>query len=125
MVHYAPCVMTCSKLPNYLRTYRKRTGLSQRDIAYLLGGHDAARVSRYEHFNSTPSLRIALAFVIIFQKTARELFSGEYQKVEKVVQSRARSFAARLATCKHDQSVDRKSAVLEKIISAPSTDDCK
>jgi transcriptional regulator with XRE-family HTH domain len=117
--------MTYRELSNYLRTYRKRTGLSQRDVAFLLGGHDAARVSRYEHFNGSPSLRVSLAFAAIFQATVRELFRGEYQKVEEVVHSRARILAARLATYKQDQLVDRKLTVLKNILSIPSTDQIK
>lgn len=124
MAHYAPCIMTCSKLPNYLRKHRKRAGFSQRDVAYLLGGHDAARVSRYEYFNGSPSLRVSLAFAIIFNTPIREMFEGEYKKVEKVVLCRARFLAARLAANKRDHFVEQKLIVLKRIISA-SEDDLK
>ena len=124
MAQRVPRIMTCSKLPNYLRTYRRRIGFSQRDIAYLLGGHDAARISRYEHFHGSPGLRVSLAYTVIFQATIRELFGGEYKKVENVVHSRARILAARLATNKQDSSTEQKVTVLKRIIST-SADDLK
>ncbi len=39
--------MTSHKLANYLRAYRKRSGLSQSEVAYLLGCKNGAQVSRY------------------------------------------------------------------------------
>ena len=44
-----------TQLPNYLRAHRKATGLSQRDVARLLGGGNGSKVSGYEHFSRTPS----------------------------------------------------------------------
>ena len=105
--------MKCRKLPNYLGQYRKRSGLSQRDIAYLFGAHDEARVSRYEHFHGAPSLRIALAFSILFRIPAERLFAGDYQKVEAVINRRAKYLLHRYRYGKRDQSVMRKFAVLE------------
>ena len=115
VAQHVPYIMTYNKLPNYLRKYRKQAGLSQREIAYLLGGHDAARVSRYEHFHGGPSLRIALAFSILFRVPTNRLFGGDYQKVEAVVNRRARILLARLATGKQDQSLIRKLAVLKSL----------
>ena len=43
-----------SYLHNYLRTYRKRAGLSQAEVAFLLGCHSGAKVSRYEHAARRP-----------------------------------------------------------------------
>ena len=37
------------KLENYLRTYRRRAGLSQDEMAFLLGTKSGTKVSRYEH----------------------------------------------------------------------------
>ena len=40
--------MATHKLENYLRTYRKRSGLTQREVAFLVGCRNGAQVSRYE-----------------------------------------------------------------------------
>ena len=77
-------------LPNHLRAHRKRLGLSQADIAFLLGVESGAKVCRYERFVSDPSLETALACEAIFKRPLRELFAGHYQNIEKEVARRAR-----------------------------------
>ena len=75
--------MVIHKLDNYLRTFRKRTGLSQSEVAYLLGCRDGSKVSRYEHFQRQPNLETALAFEVIFNTPVREMFGGLHEQVEK------------------------------------------
>jgi transcriptional regulator with XRE-family HTH domain len=77
-----------SKLPNYLRTYRKRAGLSQRDVAVLLGSSDPTRVSRYELSKREPDVGVALAFEIIFGAPSRVLFAGRAAELEPVIRKR-------------------------------------
>ena len=107
--------MNYNKLPNYIRKYRKQAGLSQREIAYLLGYQDDARVSRYEHFRSAPSLRIALAFSVLFKVPTDQLFGGDYKKVEAVVNRRAKILLNRVAAGKPDQATIRKLSVLKQL----------
>jgi transcriptional regulator with XRE-family HTH domain len=85
------------KLPNYLRTYRKRAGFSQEEIAFLLGSQSGAHVCRYEHFTRQPTLATALAFEVIFRTPAKELFSGVYRNVERRVAARAVLLARKVA----------------------------
>lgn len=75
-------------LPNYLRSQRKRLGLSQDEVAFLLGTQDGAQVSRYESFARVPTLETALALEIILEKPARELFGGLYRDLELKVAGR-------------------------------------
>ena len=67
------------RLPNYLRTYRKRCGFSQREIAMLLGTGSGSKVSHYERFLREPALRNALRCEIIFDVPVRELFAGIFE----------------------------------------------
>ena len=83
-------------LANYLRRHRKQIGLSQDDIASLLGQHSGAVVSRYERFEREPTLRTALAFEVIFGTPVRELFAGLYEDVEARVEPRARALNEKL-----------------------------
>jgi transcriptional regulator with XRE-family HTH domain len=69
--------MASHKLPNYIRHHRKRLGLSQEEVAFLLGWNGSAQTSRYEHFCRIPTLQTALALSHIFQTSIYELFSGE------------------------------------------------
>jgi transcriptional regulator with XRE-family HTH domain len=110
--------MASHRLPNYLRVYRKRSGLSQHEIAFLLGWHGASQPSRYEHFSRTPALRTALAIAVIFQVSVHELFLGEYQRVEDAVCRQAQRLEARLTMENPDRATMRKLALLKKIISA-------
>lgn len=88
--------MSPQKLENYLRTCRKRSGLTQDDIAYLLGSDDRTQVSRYERRRHAPGLRTALALEALFGAPVSEMFAGVYESVEKELKHRARKLAADL-----------------------------
>jgi len=83
-------------LPNYLRAHRKATGLSQRDVARLLGGGTgSSKVSGYEHFRRTPTLRTALKLQIIFDRPMAELFQGMCKESEQEIAVRAKQLAGK------------------------------
>src|SRR5947207_632290 len=96
------------KLNNYLRTYRKRAGFSQRDLAFLLGCKNATKVTRYERFVRQPTLRTALACEAIFGAPVRELFAGIYSDVEREATKRAAVLGRRLQKGKPDRLTARK-----------------
>jgi transcriptional regulator with XRE-family HTH domain len=75
-------------LPNYLKSHRIRSGLSQSEVAFLVGGCDVSRISRYEHPGILPPLDIALALEEIFRTPVAELFAGIYDCVGKEVGTR-------------------------------------
>jgi len=79
-----------TRLPNYLRSNRKRLALSQAEMGFLLGNLGGSKMCRYERFSREPSLATALAFEVIFQRPASELFGGLYQKIEQDVAARAK-----------------------------------
>lgn len=108
-----------SKLTHYLRTYRKRSGLSQQEVAFLLGCRSGAKVSRYERFVREPSLRAAMACEVIFHAKLKELFAGIYEQAERNVAKRARMLVRRLAG--HRKS-EHKLAALNAIAEQPSDD---
>ena len=103
------------KLENYLRTYRKRTGFSQDDIAFLLCAHSGSKVSRYERFARQPSLQTALAYEAIFGVPIQELFTGIYQKVERTTQTRARLLTKRLGTANRNTAAAQKLTALNAL----------
>jgi transcriptional regulator with XRE-family HTH domain len=90
--------MTSHKLENYLRAYRKRSGLSQSEVAYLLGCKNGAQVSRYERRRHMPPLRTALAFQAALGTPLSELYAGTYESVSKQVAVRAQSLTVKLQT---------------------------
>src|SRR5580698_6469196 len=91
-----PFSMAIHRLDNYLRTYRRRAAFSQEEIAYLLGGHDSAKISHYERLTRKPSLETVLAYEAILRRPVRELFAGTYPRAEKRAVRRARLLKRRL-----------------------------
>ena len=64
------------KLPNYLRTYRKRCGFSQEELAYLVKLNDKSAWCNLESYRRQASLRTALACEEVFDVPVSELFAG-------------------------------------------------
>ncbi len=90
---------------NNLWGNRKRHGLTQGDMAFLLlGSKDGAGVSRYERGAREPNFRTALAWQAIFGIPAHELFPGIYEEVEQEVRQRAHLLSERLEASKANRS---------------------
>jgi transcriptional regulator with XRE-family HTH domain len=109
--------MASRKLPNYIRRHRKRLGLSQGDVAFLLGWSDKSQPSRYEHFYRTPALTTALALAVIFQVSVYELFSGERDEAENAVLKRAQVLERQLQLQSPTRRSVRKLAILKALTS--------
>jgi len=90
--------MATPRLENYLRTYRKKSGLTQQEVGYLLGRETGAQVSRYEKRHRLPPLETALAYEEIFGVPVSELFAGIRQSVGRDIQKRRVELRARLQT---------------------------
>jgi transcriptional regulator with XRE-family HTH domain len=107
--------MRSQKLPHYLRTYRKRAGLSQDELAWLLGCQSGSKVSRYESFSREPSLKTILAYEIVFRVPARELFGGIFDAVEMTTRRRVESLIKRLNATESNRSTVAKLLALRAI----------
>jgi transcriptional regulator with XRE-family HTH domain len=112
--------MSSPQLPNHLRANRKRLGLSQEEVAQLLGAESGAKVCRYERFVREPSLQTALAYEAVFKKPASELFPGLYQKIEQEVAARARALARKTEGRKSKRQTARKHETLKEIATTKS-----
>ena len=88
--------MATHKLENYLRTYRKRSGLTQREVAFLVGCRNGAQVSRYEKRRRLPPLRTALAFEAAFGVPVSVLFAGLREVAGKAVGERLLALKSKL-----------------------------
>jgi len=76
------------KFIHYLKNERRRKGLSQSDIAMLLGGPWKARVSRYERGILPPTV-VALAYEAIFHKHVSDLLAGAFDEEQSKVRRHA------------------------------------
>ena len=108
------------KLQNYVRTYRKRAGLSQDEMALLLGCRSGAKVSRYERFAREPTLQTALAYEAVFGAPVSELFGGVYEQSRAAIQVRAGLLAEMLRQKNSDPQTGRKLELLSTISSSRS-----
>lgn len=75
-------------LPNYLRTYRKRAGLSEREVGLLLGYNTRGQASRHEQYKTAPPLAIALAYEVIYRAPVATLFLGMHDTVKTAIEKR-------------------------------------
>lgn len=105
-------------LESYLRTYRKRSGLSQDEVAFLLGSASGAKISRYERLSIQPKLETALAYEAIFQIPVRDLFAGLYQKVEREIMERLRLLTEKVSDAKLNRVTAHKLTVLRSLCQA-------
>jgi DNA-binding XRE family transcriptional regulator len=76
-------------LKTYLRTFRRRWGLTQTELAFLIGVKSNTLVSRFEELKRTPNLSVAFACEIIFDASQLELFPGLFDDVQDAVYLRA------------------------------------
>jgi transcriptional regulator with XRE-family HTH domain len=104
------------RLPNYLRTFRKRAGLSQKDVALLLGCTYESKASQYEQFAREPTLATALSCEVLFGVPLSELFAGMYDDAYEAVLVRARSLAEELGN-QSGPTQARKRQFLEAFVS--------
>jgi transcriptional regulator with XRE-family HTH domain len=82
--------------PYRLKSERKRSGLTQQELAHLVGLSAASAVSRLERGEREPEFRTALAYEIVFNRSGAELFPVAFGNVEALVLERAAAIADRL-----------------------------
>jgi transcriptional regulator with XRE-family HTH domain len=80
--------MKTRKPVNYLRSYRLRWGLSQGELANLLGWKGSEVISRIEKKQRPPTLRLVIACFILFGTPAAELFPDISASIEIDVMAR-------------------------------------
>lgn len=110
--------MSSTPLPNYLRAHRKRLGLSQDDVAFLLGCRHGTKVSRYERFRRQPGLLTVFACEILIGVPARELFAGVYLTVERDVVQRTEALLRQLASLPDGPQLQQRKSALTTILEA-------
>ncbi len=79
-----------SLLHNYLSTYRKRAGLSQQEVARLVSGGSDATIARHELATRHPSIKVLIAYEVIYGENLSRLFAGLYEEVEACIKERAK-----------------------------------
>ncbi|WP_143035326.1 helix-turn-helix transcriptional regulator [Bradyrhizobium sp. Rc2d] len=74
---------------SYLRPHRRRWGLTQQELAFLIGIKSRTAISRIEGLKRKPSLNAALICTMIFDIPALELFPGLLSELRQAILARA------------------------------------
>ena len=73
---------------NYVRTFRQRFTLTERELGFLIN-RSQATVSSTELGDSVPNLDAALALQVLFRLQPKEMFPDRYDEVEDRVMRQA------------------------------------
>lgn len=76
---------TKSKVLCYLRTHRRVWGLTQRELAALMGFASATHISRIENGKRAPTVEVAFACQVLFGIPPSAMFPHAYALVEEKV----------------------------------------
>ena len=104
-------------ISSYLRTYRKRSGLTQSEVAFLLGARDGTKVSRYERLSRRPNLQTTIGLQAIFGLATKEILPRLFMAVERRVFERADLLSRLLRKLPDSRRTRRKLAFLSELIS--------
>jgi len=80
--------MTLPHMGSRIAPHRHKSGLSQREIAIILGMVGEIAVSRHERSIAIPALLVAVGYEIIFNVPVAELFPGVYETVQLGIEER-------------------------------------
>jgi transcriptional regulator with XRE-family HTH domain len=80
--------MTKRRAKTYLRPLRRQSGLTQRELAFLIGAKAGTTISRIERLKQAPSLERARALALVFGIRAAELFPGYFSEIHEALRVR-------------------------------------
>lgn len=84
------------RLDCYVRTNRLRSGLTQKELAFILGVKTRTFISYLEGRKREPKLETAFALYIVFAVEAVDLFPGLFAETDEKVIARAYDLYERL-----------------------------
>jgi transcriptional regulator with XRE-family HTH domain len=76
------------RIPNRLWRQRRRAGLSQQQVAELVGYHTSGEISRFEHGERLPSLVMALKLEIVYHTPVAFLFPDLYLRLREGIRAK-------------------------------------
>lgn len=103
-------------LSTYIRMYRKRTGFTHDEVAFLCGAMCGSSISRHESGERLPVLRTALMYEFILNASVRELYEGVFHEIRGAVRARAQGLCASLERKPRNAERDHKIAVLRALL---------
>jgi len=77
------------RLPSYFKTFRLRSGLSQKELAFLIACKNGTYVSRIERGKRQPTLEATLAYMIMFDTPPPDVIPAVWEELEASILARA------------------------------------
>ena len=102
-------------LNNYIEMYRKRTALSQEELAVLMAVENGWSVSRFERGERIPTLEGLIALEIVYEQPIQKIFAGVAEGVRENIAVRAAALLESTSDAKVDQRLAKKLAVLSRL----------
>lgn len=106
---------------SFVRANRRRWGLTQPELALLIGLTSSTAVSRIERSQRTPAAPTLIACCIVFGVVTPDLFPSLHAEIEATVAEAAKMLLAQLDGRTDKQSV-RKRQLLEAMVTRISND---
>ena len=82
-------------IPNRLKRYRRSRGLSQKDVAQILGVKNASMISRWEKGLALPSTLNAFKLALIYRSWTDTLYTDLLVSLKGEIQKREDALAQR------------------------------
>jgi transcriptional regulator with XRE-family HTH domain len=105
---------------SYIRAHRRKWGLSQVELARLVGLATCSAMSRIERAERVPTTATIVACSIVFGLAAPDLFPSLHEEVERSVRLSAKQLHAELAG-QTDKASLRKRALLMQVVERTSS----
>lgn len=101
---------------NYLRLHRRKRGLTQGELAFLLGYQSSSKISRLEQAEQAKVLTLGFTFQLLFGVDPREIYPALYDSVRETVIERIRELEAKLRTPASTQKAIIKRQLLNEAL---------
>jgi transcriptional regulator with XRE-family HTH domain len=103
-------------IPNYLRVYRKKTPLTQSDIAFLLDMDDYSSISRYEKGKRVPSIDLLIMYHFLFNVPIEDFFEEKSLTITSKLNLRIKELIAKLKSDTTTSNNLQRAKYLEEVI---------
>lgn len=101
---------------NFLRIVRKRSQLTQIDIAAILKISDWSNVSRWEQGHRTPNVVVLLLYHLLFDIPIESLFDRQKNELKQIIVPRIEERIHYLSTFESDSKVQSRINYLGSVL---------
>jgi transcriptional regulator with XRE-family HTH domain len=101
---------------NYMRTVRKRSLLTQTDIAFILKLSDYSNVSRWEAGLHKPSIEALLVYHLLFETPVESLFERQRTELVRTIIERIKERIDYLRSLESDPKIHSRITYLASVV---------